>query len=114
MQSYTSFHYSGLRTSSSTVSLTLENNGTLPGAEVVQLYLAFPPEAGEPPQQLKAFKKVHLNAGEKAQVTLELTSRDFSVWSVAAHAWQVVSGAFGVSVGSSSRDHRLVGEVHVS
>ena len=96
------------------VTVDLVNTGPRSGAQVVQLYLAFPPEAGEPPQQLKAFQKVHLNAGEKAQVTLELTPRDFSVWSVAAHAWQVVSGTFGVSVGGSSRDRRLVGEVHVS
>ena len=35
--SYTSFHYSGLKASSSAVSLTLLNNGTVAGSEVVQL-----------------------------------------------------------------------------
>jgi hypothetical protein len=39
------------------VSLTLKNNGSLPGAEVVQVYLAFPSTADEPPQQLKGFAK---------------------------------------------------------
>ena len=112
-ESFTSFHYSGLQTSSSAVSLTLQNNGTTAGAEVVQLYLSFPTQAGEPPQQLKGFEKVHLEAGESSFVTISLDARAFSVWSVDAHAWTVVSGKFGVAVGSSSRDHRLVGSVQV-
>ena len=40
-------------------------------------------------------------------MTMRLTPRDFSIWSVEKHAWTVVSGTFGVAVGSSSRDHRL-------
>ena len=111
--SFTTFHYSELQSSTSAVSLTLTNNGSAGGAEVVQLYLSFPAAAGEPPQQLKGFQKVYLQPGEKAQVTLKLSPRDFSIWSVAAHSWQVVSGAFGVAVGSSSRDHRLTGTIEV-
>ena len=40
--SYTSFHYSGLKASPSAVSLTLLNNGTLAGSEVVQLCTSQP------------------------------------------------------------------------
>ena len=112
-ESFTSFHYSGLHVSTSAVSLTLQNNGTVAGAEVVQLYLSFPSGAGEPPQQLKGFEKVHLEAGESTLVTLGLDARAFSIWMVGTHAWTVVSGTFGVAVGSSSRDHRLVGSVEV-
>ena len=140
--SYTSFHYSGLNASSSAVSLALHNNGTVAGSEVVQLCtsntlawllrnkqacvdvsqaetlllcadLSFPAAAGEPPQQLKGFTKVHLEAGASTVVSLALTPRDFSIWSVEKHGWTVVSGTFGVAVGSSSRDHRLVGSVRV-
>ena len=112
-ESFTSFHYSGLHVSTSAVSLTLQNNGSVAGAEVVQLYLSFPSGAGEPPQQLKGFEKVHLEAGESTVVTLGLDARAFSIWMVGTHAWAVVSGTFGVAVGSSSRDHRLVGSVEV-
>ena len=109
--SFTSFAYADLNASTSQVSLTLTNNGTRAGAEVVQLYLSFPASAGEPPQQLKAFEKVHLAAGASATVTLPLTQRSFSIWSVEHHAWVTVSGEFGVAVGASSRDHRLTGSV---
>ena len=37
--------------------LSIENAGPLPGAEIVQLYVAFPPSAGEPPLVLRAFNK---------------------------------------------------------
>ena len=74
---------------------------------------AVPAAAGEPPQQLKGFTKVHLEAGASTVVSLALTPRDFSIWSVEKHGWAVVSGTFGVAVGSSSRDHRLVGSVRV-
>ena len=75
--------------------------------------LSFPAAAGEPPQQLKGFTKVHLEAGASTVVSLALTPRDFSIWSVEKHGWTVVSGTFGVAVGSSSRDHRLAGSVRV-
>ena len=80
------------------------------GAEVVQLYLAFPAAAGEPPQQLKGFKKVMLAAGATSTVTIPLTVRDFSVWKVGG-GWEAVAGKFGVLVGSSSRDIRLTSEI---
>ena len=47
-------------------------------------------------------------------MVLELRLRDFSVWSTHLQEWAVVSGEFGVLVGSSSRDHRLHGQLQVS
>ena len=108
--SYTTFAYTGLKASKTAVSVTVTNNGTVAGAEVVQLYLSFPAAAGEPPNQLKAFSKVGpLPAGGSATVELPLSDRSFSIWSVDSHAWTVVHGEFGVAVGSSSRDIRLGG-----
>ncbi len=46
------------------VSLVLNNTGARAGSEVVQVYLGFPPQAGEPPRQLKAFQKVLLAPAE--------------------------------------------------
>lgn len=110
-KSYTTFAYSALVTSCSAVSFTVKNTGSRAGAEVAQLYLSFPAAAGEPPQQLKGFKKVQLDPGVAKQVVLNLTSRAFSIWSVEEHAWTPMSGRFGVSVGSSSRDSRLNGTI---
>ena len=52
-------HYNALvlalvtQASSSKVSVTLKNTGSMDGAEVPQLYLQMPASAGEPPKQLK-------------------------------------------------------------
>merc|ERR1719343_1777466 len=45
--SYTSFEYSGLAIKDREVSFSVKNVGQMAGAEVAQLYLEFPQEAGE-------------------------------------------------------------------
>lgn len=113
--SYTAFGYTGLSTTTrphAAVSCEVRNTGDAEGTEVVQLYLRFPDAAGEPPKQLKGFRKLTLRSGEVRTVSFELDDRAFSVWDVAAHAWTIVPGEFGVMVGSSSADIRLIGTIH--
>ena len=105
--SYTTFDFSGIKATQDSVSLTVTNNGTVGGAEVAQLYLGYPPSAGEPPKVLRGFEKVMLAPGAKAQVEFPLTSWSTSIWDVSTHAWSPVKGLFDVWVGSSSRDIRL-------
>jgi len=113
--SYTAFSYSGLAIEGSgtegagpTVSFDVNNTGQSAGAEVAQLYLAFPPSAGEPPLQLKGFRKTRvLSPGESQRIALTLRARDLSIWDNGTHGWAKVEGLFGVHVGSSSRDLRL-------
>jgi beta-glucosidase len=116
--SYTTFSYSSLeiRTSKSkaVVSCRIKNIGKVAGHEVAQLYLEFPADAGEPRLQLKAFKKVSLEAGASASVELVLDDRSFSIWDIGRHAWSVVRGTFSVHVGASSTDIRLRGSFPVS
>jgi beta-glucosidase len=114
-QSYTTFNYSDLQVNTSAASFTVTNSGTRLGSEVAQLYLTFPPFAREPPQQLKGFSKVGpLKPGEAHRVSIALTSRSFSVWSVEQHSWVVVSGEFGVAVGGSSRDQPLKAQLNIA
>ena len=104
--SYTTFALSGLEVTAngSHISVLVANTGRVAGREVVQLYLTFPATAGEPPQQLKRFEAVSLEASERRAVTFSLEGRDVSVWDVGRHRWVEVAGTFGVSVGTSSRD----------
>ena len=97
-----------------TVSFTLKNNGTSSASDVPQLYLGFPPSAGEPPQVLRGFQKTQLAAGAGVTVTFPIAEQDVSVWSNSSHAWEKVSGKFSVFVGSSSRDIRLIGSLDVA
>uniref|UniRef100_A0A7S2IVB9 Probable beta-glucosidase G n=1 Tax=Haptolina brevifila TaxID=156173 RepID=A0A7S2IVB9_9EUKA len=104
--SYSTYTYGALQASPTGVAFTLTNSGTVAGAEVAQLYITFPSSAGEPPRQLKGFRKVLLQPGESATVTLPLGPRDFSIWDVAAHVWAGVGGVFEAEVGASSCDIR--------
>ena len=101
--------YSDLAASTTGVSFTLTNVGTVDGAEIAQLYLGFPSSAGEPrkPLQLKGFVEVAVKAGDKAAVTIPLNDRSFVTWDVASHAWKVEAGTFSVHVGSSSSSYDI-------
>jgi beta-glucosidase len=113
--SYTQFSFDGLKvnqqsgSANASVSFAVKNTGKVAGAEVAQLYLAFPEiaEGNEPPLQLKGFRKVMLNPGESKTVELKLDARAFSYWSEKAHAWQVAKGEFEVMVGDSSANTPL-------
>jgi len=102
--SYTTFTLSNLDISGRTVSATVQNTGKVGGYEVVQLYLAFPPAAGEPPIQLKGFKKVYLAPGNSDKVTFSFSDKALSIWDVTSHTWKIQSGSFTVYVGTSSQD----------
>jgi len=109
--SYTNFEYNDLAVEGYTVSCQVKNAGLVDGAEVVQLYLGFPEEAGEPPKVLKQFQRVTLSSGETATVSLQLDDMSFSIWDTKVHDWAVVPGEFKVMVGSSSGDIRLNGSL---
>jgi beta-glucosidase len=115
--SYTTFQYADLRvvrgsgSAYATATFRVTNTGKRAGAEVVQVYLGFPPiaEGNEALRQLKGFRKISLQPGESRVVSVPLDERSFSYWSVAAHSWKIPSGTFKVMVGSSSEDIRLQG-----
>ncbi len=95
------------------VAFNVANTGPRAGAEVVQVYVAAPPDAGEPPRQLKGFAKVKLRPGETRQVTIMLDRRAFSIWDSSAGHWVLAPGQHQILVGMSSRDLPLRSAVMV-
>ncbi|RDW85901.1 hypothetical protein BP5796_04226 [Coleophoma crateriformis] len=89
-----------------TVNTTVQNSGSLDGAEVAQLYVSFPDEAAQPVRVLHGFEKVNITTGATSSVSFSLRRRDVSYWDVAAQNWAVASGTYTFGVGSSSRDIR--------
>jgi beta-glucosidase len=109
------------------VTVTIKNSGSVAGAEVIQLYLAYP---GSQPRQggiggmgedfwfdkdmtdfpikvLRGFEKIYLEKGESKEVKFELTRRDLSYWDVRDQNWVMpVEGKFKIKIGASSRDIR--------
>ena len=104
--SYTTFSYSGLSGPTGAVAagspvsfdVTLTNTGRRPGDEVAQLYLEFPSVPGAPLRALRAFKRVHLEAGDSQKVHFELQPRDLSMVTEAGDPI-VAEGQYTVSVG---------------
>jgi beta-glucosidase len=86
------------------VKATIMNSGSRPDAEVLQVYLAFPVTAAEPPRRLVAFRKIALAPGESRSVELALPARAFDVWDATAHRWHAPSGRYEILIGRSSRE----------
>lgn len=59
-----------------------------------------------PEKLLRKFKRIHLIAGESAQITFTLGFDDFKLLGT-AWTWKVESGEFRIMVGASSEDVRL-------
>jgi beta-glucosidase len=120
--SYTTFAYSNLRFSATTidehaeltVTCTITNTGTRAGKEVVQLYVRDHESTQfRPSHELKGFTKVSLEPGASCEVTFTLDRRAFAYYDVASADWVVETGQFTVEVAASSRDIRLHGDVFV-
>lgn len=112
--SYTTFEFSDLKilprsgNNLCTVSVTVENKGKREGAEVLQLYVADEQASvARPPQELKGFAKVVLEAGERKTVEFPLDRMALSFFDMEKGAWVAEPGDFQISVGSSSRDIHL-------
>ena len=113
--SYTQFAYSGLHATPQGVTLTVENTGSRAGDEVVQVYIAKPDaRVFRPMQELKGFARVHLEAGERKEVTIPLDDKAFRYWNEPAACWAVEGGSYTVRVGASSEDIRLEGTLTVA
>ena len=85
------------------VSVSLKNTGERAGAEVVQLYVSENnPTVLRPKKELKAFKKVHLEAGASTTVTFEVNHSDLAFWNDQTHAWQTNKGEYTLHIGNSS------------
>ena len=113
--SYTSFAYSELKADARSVTLTVTNTGSRAGAEIVQVYAAKPDaQIFRPAQELKAFTKVWLEAGESKTVTLPLDDKTFRYWNTKTDSWEVEGGTYELRVGASSADIRLTAAVEVN
>lgn len=105
--SYTTFAYEQMTCvvtgkSSATVKVTVRNTGSRDGDEVVQLYVTDQiASTVRPRQQLRAFKRVFLKAGEAKELTFELDESSFSLYNMQMDK-VVEPGKFDIKVGPSS------------
>jgi len=110
--SYTTFEYSDIKLSKTqlkgdeklTASFTLTNNGKMAGEEVVQLYIQQPAASiSRPVKELKSFKKVLLQPGEKKDISIEIGTNELKFYnSDLKYDWE--PGDFIIYIGTNSRD----------
>jgi beta-glucosidase len=113
--SYTSFAIENPRltkkkigpSGSTQVLVDVTNTGKRAGTEVVQLYIRdLVSSVTRPVKELKGFKKVRLEPGEKTTVALDITPAALSFFDVNMK-YVVEPGDFEIMVGNSSRDADL-------
>lgn len=86
-----------------TVSVTVKNVGDRSGCETVQLYIRDKfASLARPVRELKAYRKINLNAGEEKQVAFEITEEMLAFYR-ADGAFAAEAGDFDVMVGGDSR-----------
>lgn len=121
--SYTTFEYSNLKTSapslpkdgSITVSVDVQNTGKRAGEEVAQLYVKHLNSAVERPiRELRGFKRVALQPGERKTVELALLAKSLAYWDETKRAFVVEAGTVELQAGSSSADIHLKKTVNVT
>ncbi|KAL8796014.1 MAG: hypothetical protein Q9195_001590 [Heterodermia aff. obscurata] len=126
--SYTTFEFSDLQVSvskadarpSSSEALiiaacSVENTGLRQGAEVVQVYIQQQaPSISRPVKELKGFKKVFLQPGEKREVQISMERKyACSFWDEGRDMWIMEKGQYTVLVGNSSQADFLEGGFEV-
>jgi beta-glucosidase len=113
--SYTTFEYGNASVSAKsfkdieglTVSVDVTNTGSMPGKEVVQVYVHDrAAELMRPEKELKGFAKVELQPGETRTVSIGLDFRAFAYYHPRYSQWITEDGDFDLLIGASSADIR--------
>ncbi|HLF47616.1 MAG TPA: beta-glucosidase BglX, partial [Chitinophagaceae bacterium] len=110
--SYTDFSYSDISLNKSslktgetiTASVTVANNGSYEGEEVVQLYIRdMVASITRPLKELKGFQKIKLKAGESKTVSFTIKVNDLKFYN-SNLKWLAEPGDFKIFIGTSSSD----------
>ncbi|SPO00314.1 related to beta-glucosidase [Cephalotrichum gorgonifer] len=127
--SYTTFELSSLKAASAEfgepshtkVILACEvgNTGSKAGKTVIQIYVSYNGTSTaaahhpRPPKELKSFKKLHLEPGERRGVKLTLDKYAFSFFDAQKGQWKLQRGTYTVHASFSSVDMPLSVELNV-
>lgn len=89
------------------VNAILANVGAVKAREVIQLYIAYPEAAGEPPKLLKGFQKVGLEPSSKKALTFQVKMDDLNIWDESINDWRFVEGNYTFMLGFSAGDIKI-------
>ncbi len=89
------------------VSVEVENTGQRDGDEVVQLYVRNPLDNAGPAKTLRAFRRIHLQAGQKATLAFPISHSTLELWDATTNTMRFVPGSYELMIGTSSADQDL-------
>ncbi len=110
--SYTTFNYGQPKVKANqegfTATITVTNTGSMPGREVVELYVSAPSGGLEKPdRELKAFAKTKtLRPGESETLTMTVTAYELASFNESTAAWETAAGTYKLLFGASATDIR--------
>jgi len=84
------------------IALPVSNTGKRDGTEIVQVYIRREGDSEGPLKSLRAFQRVHIAAGETAEVTLDLPRSAFEFFDRSSGKMAVVPGEYEILYGNSS------------
>ncbi|HET9571745.1 MAG TPA: glycoside hydrolase family 3 C-terminal domain-containing protein [Bacteroidales bacterium] len=113
--SYTTFAYSNAkldkkvlpRRNTLTLSLDLKNTGKMAGDEVVQVYIRSMQDPDGPIRSLRAFRRLHVAAGETSVVRFYLTPKAFEFFDPETNTMKVKPGKYEILYGGTSNKKAL-------
>lgn len=110
--SYSEFEYTGFSVesveSTARASVQVRNISDTDGDEVVQIYFRQnDPSVKRPIKQLCGFRRVHIPAGEKVTVVIDIPRRALEFYDVSREVRCVEKGSYTFMAGASSSDIRL-------
>ncbi|MEO1417409.1 MAG: glycoside hydrolase family 3 C-terminal domain-containing protein [Bacteroidota bacterium] len=120
--SYTDFSISKITTDKKSyvasdqliVTCTVENEGEVKGAEVVQVYIGKPKSKVErAKKELKGFQKVLLEKGESRTVEIRMDVESLAYYDEATAGWVLEKGNYEVYVGNASNNIEQVIKIKV-
>lgn len=113
--SYTNFGYGDAQLSKNTIgdgetitlTVPVTNLGKRDGEEVVQIYLSRPGDKEGPRYTLRAFKRVHIPAGQTESVTIPLTRESFEWFDESTNTMHPLEGNYELLYGGTSERTKL-------
>ncbi|KAL4961095.1 glycoside hydrolase [Aspergillus stella-maris] len=114
--SYTSFEISDVKvhgniaidkSRTARIFATVTNTGSVPGKEVVQVYVSSSsavPEDQKVAKGLAGFAKIEIHPGASERVEITLDPSSFAWYDVGSPGWRIDPGKYQVFVGNSSRN----------
>lgn len=120
--SYTTFGYGEAKAAKTSmkengtlsVSVDVTNTGDVAGKEVIQLYIGDnEASVARPVKELKGFRKIALEPGQKQTVTFEITPEILKFFDADKHEWVLEKGKFTAYICAASDDVRTQVEFEV-